>query len=98
MPLIRIVYWGILLVILLWILFWDYNSYLSRYQKARKLQRMKSELVEMVARNDSLRNEILELQSNPEAAEKVGRERYGLIKPNEKIFRFVPAPESPKDK
>jgi len=97
-PAVRVIYWSLLIFLLLWVLVLDSNSFVGRHRKASKLNRMKVELNDIIAKNDSLRHEIKELQTNPEAAEKVGRERYGLIKPGEKIFRFISPAEGENGK
>ena len=54
---------------------------------------MKKAVSELNAKNDSLRTENEKLQTSLDAAEKAARERFGLVKPGEKVFRFVPANE-----
>lgn len=61
----------------------------------RELQSMRSNVERLSAVNDSLRNENEKLRTSLDAAEKAARERFGLVKPGEKVFRFVPAPDEP---
>jgi len=38
--------------------------------------------------NEQLRKKIHELETNPKAIEKIAREKYGMVKEGEEIFRI----------
>lgn len=61
-----------------------------------ELQRLKSDLAEEQVRLDEARAEILRLQARVDSLEndsatieRIARERYGLIRPGERLYRFV---------
>lgn len=62
-----------------------------------KIENEKDELIEKIeaAKNEqqNLKKEIKELESNPEKIEKIAREKYGMIKPGEKVYRVKPEEE-----
>jgi cell division protein FtsB len=62
--------------------FYDYFLY------RENLNELKATIDSLKKVNDSLSIEIKLLRSNPEKIEKVAREKYGLIKPGEKIYKI----------
>ncbi|MDD4686917.1 MAG: septum formation initiator family protein [Candidatus Cloacimonetes bacterium] len=82
-----------IVLLLLWIGILGRNSFWNTYQLRRKVESLESEAEHLKAVNDSLATENARLKTDPEAAEKAAREQYGLTKPGEKVFRFVPAKE-----
>ena len=67
----------------------------------RRLERLdvsaSADLAEVEAEIDSLSALASELRNDPEAIERVARERYGMIRDGEILYRFQEAPE-PEDK
>ena len=84
---------AIIFVILLWITIFGQNSYLNTLKLEHKVRKLERETLRLQAINDSLAKENARLKTDPEAAEKAARELFGLTKPDEKVFRFVPAKE-----
>jgi cell division protein FtsB len=84
---------ALLVLLLAWILVTGRNSYLNTYRLKRRVDLLQQEAMRLKAANDSLAQENARLKTDPEAAEKAAREQFGLTKPNEKVFRFVPARE-----
>lgn len=82
-----------LILLVIWIGFTGQNSFFKRMKLKKQLEKLEIETQRLKAVNDSLRAENDRLISNPEAAEKAAREEFGLTKPGEKVFRFVPAKE-----
>ncbi|MDI3503940.1 MAG: cell division protein FtsB [Candidatus Cloacimonadota bacterium] len=80
-----------LLLLFLWITVTGRNSFLNTYKLRRKVEKLELETSRLKAVNDSLANENARLKTDPQAAEKAAREEFGLTKPDEKVFRFVPA-------
>jgi len=91
---VRYVFWLIVAFLLAWILFFGQNSFWNTMQLKRKVDKLETEAANLKATNDSLMKENARLKTDPEAAEQAAREQFGLIKPDEKVFRFVPAKEN----
>ncbi len=89
----RYLYGLILIAVLSWILFFGQNSFFNTWQLKRKVDTLQEETDRLKVVNDSLARENERLKTDPDAAEKAAREGFGLTKPNEKVFRFVPAKE-----
>lgn len=87
------IYLLFILFLFLWISVLGRNSARNTYLLRKKVESMESEALDLKAVNDSLAKENLRLKTDPDAAEKAAREQFGLIKPDEKVFRFVPAKE-----
>ncbi|MCB5253786.1 MAG: septum formation initiator family protein [Candidatus Cloacimonadaceae bacterium] len=93
----KIVWYIYLLCILflfLWISVLGRNSARNAYLLRKKVENMEADARHLKAVNDSLAQDNMRLKTDPDAAEKAAREQFGLIKPDEKVFRFVPAKES----
>ncbi|MBM4404060.1 MAG: septum formation initiator family protein [Candidatus Cloacimonetes bacterium] len=86
----HLIYIGAILFLLSWIIFWGRNSFWNTHFVRRDLKRMETEVTKLKTVNDSLRNENERLKTSLDAAEKAAREQFGLIKPGEKVFRFIP--------
>lgn len=94
---VKWIYWLIIIFVLSWILIWGQYSFLKTYIQGRSVKKLQSSVNELKVQNDSLRQENELLKTNLETAEKTARERFGLTKPGEKVFRFVPAAEPKED-
>lgn len=92
----KIVFWGVIVFVASWITLWGGNSFLRTALLHKTLKGMEAQVKVLKTQNDSLKAENERLRTSPEAAEKAARERFGLTKPGEKVFRFVPAAE-PKE-
>lgn len=77
----------ILLLFLLVLTFSDQGFY-DHYLYRKNLKDVQTTIDSLKRVNDSLSIEIELLKSNPEKIEKVAREKYGLIKPGEKIYKI----------
>lgn len=86
----KLIYIGGILFLLSWILFWGQNSFWHTHFIRRDLKRLEMEVEKLKTVNDSLRTENERLKTSLDAAEKAAREQFGLIKPDEKVFRFIP--------
>jgi cell division protein FtsB len=49
-------------------------------------------IAELEAAIDSLRSELKALETDPEVLERVARERYGMIRPGEHLYRIERVP------
>lgn len=82
-----------ILLLFLWISVLGRNSARNAFLLRKKVESLEANAVQLKAVNDSLAKENLRLKTDPDAAEKAAREQFGLIKPDEKVFRFVPTKE-----
>lgn len=90
---VRYIYLLCIVFLFLWIAVLSRNSIINTIRMRRKVENLEAEASHLKAVNDSLAKENLRLKTDPDAAEKAAREQFGLIKPDEKVFRFVPAKE-----
>lgn len=88
---VRLLFYAALVFLISWILFWGENSFLRTWNMGRKVAALEKEMIELKAVNDSLAQENRRLRSDPRAAEKVAREKFGFTREGEKVFRFVPS-------
>ncbi len=78
----------ILAALLVYVFVFSRHGYLRRRELARENLRLQQELEDMRAENARLREELSRLD-DPEAVEKLAREKLGLVKEGEKVYRFV---------
>ena len=90
-PQFRFFFWGAIVLLVIWILFLANNSFLNTWKLKHRVDQLEKETAALKAQNDSLEQENNRLKTDPEAAEKAARENFGLTKPDETVFRFVPA-------
>jgi len=60
----------------------------------RERDRLKRRLSTLERRQAAIDSAVEALRRDPFAIEKLGRERYGLIRPGEKVIQLVPLPDS----
>ena len=69
--------------------------FLPSYSKMQELKQKNQEFVERIAqleaKNKNLEEERQHLINNPEYLEKVAREKMGLIRQGETVYKIVPA-------
>lgn len=70
------------------IVFLDENSLIQRYQHQQEINALTSEIQKYRKQFEEDTEKLKELTSNPEALEKIAREKYLMKKPNEDIFIF----------
>ncbi|MDY0151200.1 MAG: septum formation initiator family protein [Candidatus Cloacimonas sp.] len=92
-PTLRFSFWAVVTLLALWVLILGTNSFLNTWKLQRRVQTLETETLHLKALNDSLAQENERLKTDPETAEKAAREKFGLTKPDETVFRFVPAKE-----
>jgi cell division protein FtsB len=78
----------VLAALVVYVFVFSRHGYLRRRELARENQRLQQELDDMRAENARLREELSRLD-DPEAVEKLAREKLGLVKEGEKVYRFV---------
>ncbi len=64
------------------------KGFYAYYQLKAEKERLENQIDSLKKTNDSLRKEIKLLQNSDEKIEKVAREKYGMVKPGEKIYKF----------
>ena len=69
-------------------LFFDDNCAITRIKSAREIYRLKSQIEMYRAQYDESTRRLNELEDNPEAIEKVAREKYLMKRSNEDIYVF----------
>lgn len=89
-PLLRLLFYVSILFLVSWIVLWGENSFFKTWNMKRKVEALEKEMNELKATNERLELENQRLKSDPKAAEKVAREKFGLTKEGEKVFRFIP--------
>ena len=70
---------------------------ISWYKYSMERERIESELDSLHAVERALRSEIEKLKFAPEYLEKLAREKYGMAKKGEKVYKVIPEEEA-KDK
>jgi len=73
---------------LVMIVFLDENSLIQRAQHKREISTLKSEIARYRKQYEEDTRKLKELMDNPEALEKIAREKYLMKKSNEDIFIF----------
>ncbi|NLK50735.1 MAG: septum formation initiator family protein [Candidatus Cloacimonetes bacterium] len=86
---VRLLFYAAMLFLLSWILLWGDNSFLNTWNIGRRVEALEKEMKELKAQNEELKQENERLKTDPMAAEKVAREKFGFTKEGEKVFRFV---------
>ena len=76
------------MALLVVIVFLDENSLIQRAQHKREISTLKSEIARYRKQYEEDTRKLKELMNNPEALEKIAREKYLMKKPNEDIFIF----------
>ena len=73
---------------LVMIVFLDENSLIQRAKHKREISTLNSEINRYRKQYEEDTRKLKELMNNPEALEKIAREKYLMKKPNEDIFIF----------
>ncbi len=94
----RIIFWGLILLIVVWLLFLDNNSFLKLYLKNRDNAGMEDKVKALQTQNDSLIKEIRLLKTDVRLIEKIAREKLGYQKPDETVYRFYQSDSLSRDK
>ncbi|MBN2071467.1 MAG: septum formation initiator family protein [Candidatus Krumholzibacteriota bacterium] len=62
------------------------------WQAQKEMDELESEIEILRAQTQYLRTTIEELKTNPFMIEKVARERYGYLRPGDRVYRIIPLP------
>jgi cell division protein FtsB len=63
---------------------------LKVWSAQRQMRNLSAKIAELESKNALLSAEINRLKSDPFTIEKVAREKYGYLKPGDKVYRIVP--------
>jgi len=78
----------IVVISFLWLFFAPGLGIVSYMKKKAELKRVENEATELKKANVKLQEEIDKLLTDPVYLEKLAREKYDLLKPNEKVYDF----------
>lgn len=81
-------YWITLLIFLVVIGFLDENSLVQRIRHHNEISTLNSEIEKYRKQYEEDTERLKELTTNPEALEKIAREKYLMKKPDEDIYVF----------
>lgn len=81
-------YWITLLIFIVVIGFLDENSLVQRIKHRNEISTLNSEIEKYRKQYEEDTERLKELTTNPEALEKIAREKYLMKKPDEDIFVF----------
>lgn len=81
-------YWITLLIFIVVIGFLDENSLIQRIKHRNEISMLNSEIEKYKKQYEEDTERLKELTTNPEALEKIAREKYLMKKPDEDIFVF----------
>lgn len=79
---------GLVIGAFLWLLFAPGTGVYSLMKQRRKIVELESETEVLLQTNEQLRAEIERLKHDDAYLEQVAREKYGLLKKNERVFDF----------
>ena len=85
-PILRNFYGLGILFFVMWMIFFDSNDWISRYQMGAKLRELENEKEYYQEKIDEVKKDQAELMGNKELLEKYAREKYLMKKEKEDIF------------
>lgn len=74
--------------VIIWFLFIDNYSLLTKYQLDRQKEDLIERTVELKVQTAELEQKIKDLEDNPDLLEKIAREEYGMRKPDETVYKI----------
>jgi len=78
---------------LLWLLFAPGLGFVSYMKKKSALKQVQNEAAHLEKANVELQQEIEKILTDPVYLEKLAREKYNLLRPNEKVYNFSKKPK-----
>ncbi|MBT8333792.1 MAG: septum formation initiator family protein, partial [Deltaproteobacteria bacterium] len=79
---------GLVVVSMIWLLFAPGTGVYSLLKVRNKTNRLEQETKELIQANKDLQAEIERLKNDPAYLEQIAREKYGMLKKNERVFDF----------
>lgn len=83
----------IVFLALIWLFFAPGLGIVSYVKKKSELKQVRNEAAHLEKANVELQQEIEKLLTDPVYLEKLAREKYNLLKPNEKVYDFSKEPQ-----
>lgn len=77
------------LVLLVWLIFFDANDFITQFKYKRKLNDLQEEKAFYKKEIKETKQSLYELTTNPHTLEKFAREQYLMKKENEDVFIIV---------
>lgn len=77
----------------LWLVFAPDRGLLHYHRLHKKIESLSRENRELAERNAELKREIERLRNDDAYLEELARQKYGLLKENETVYEFKPAPK-----
>ena len=84
-----VLYWGLCVVIVIFVLIGARFNLINYWQTKNDNRRLKQNLERISQHNETLKIQINELKNNPEALERVAREKHGMQKKGERVIHFI---------
>ena len=78
-----------LLVLFIWVAFFDKNDIASQYKLSKQVHQLEEEKEYFINEIGKIKKDLYELTSNPKMLEKFAREKYLMKKDNEEVFVIV---------
>jgi cell division protein FtsB len=78
-----------LFVVLIYLAVFGNKGIIQRVKLEKEKKQLEHQLIEEVKRTDELQKEIENLHNSDETIEKVAREKYGMTKDGEKIYKII---------
>jgi len=78
----------VVIILILLVLTFSERGFYDNYVYRKKLNELQTTIDSLKRVNDSLAVEIELLRTSNDKIEKVAREKYGMIKPGEKVYRI----------
>jgi len=72
------------------------DGFYVQWRFSRQIARYERENAALAGRNAEMREQVARLQSDTTYIERIARERYGMARPGERVYRIVPPAEGGK--
>jgi cell division protein DivIC len=83
----NLIFSAIILALVFYLLFAK-KGLVQRIKLELESRKLKKEIELLQIQNEQLRKKIHELETNPKAVEKIAREKYGMVKEGEELFKI----------
>jgi len=70
------------------------HGFLATWRTRKQLRDMREQVERLHQENEQLTRQVNSLKTDPQAIERVAREKMGLARPGEMIFKLPPPPEN----
>jgi cell division protein FtsB len=71
------------------------HGFLAMHRTQQEIDQISAQMQQLDKENESLKNEITALKTDPQLIERIAREDIGLARPGEMIFKMPAAPDDP---